>query len=335
MSYENIQNYRQQLQELIKQAEDKITYESDNFNALAQQFQDLLAKLDEQTAITNKYGNFLAEMYRDIAAFGRDNEKNMELQHEEIVYETIAWLNGNEEAAMENRRQLVESGIEEKEQRLKELQVEIKRQEGVLANLQRAIEQAAAQCAANPPAAAPPPEKPQQPARGIKTVINEAPEIKKKPLAQFHPAEPAPEPKPVPAPAPAPAPEPKPAPAPAPESCGIAVRRQGEWTVPAAPESGHIYLCADTGMPPLDITVRFPDIRMNHLRRFGQKFARTGKPQFRLSRENGSFFIEEQQNMVNHINGRLLSGKHKVSSGDVITITDLDKMQHSLLFIIG
>ena len=48
MSYENLETYRKELQELNKQIEDALGYENDNFNALSTKFNDLLNKIKEQ-----------------------------------------------------------------------------------------------------------------------------------------------------------------------------------------------------------------------------------------------------------------------------------------------
>lgn len=322
MSYENIEVYRKQLLDLTKQIEDALGYESDNFNALSAQFHDLLKKIQEQTEVTNKYGDFLAELYRFYGSPQEGcNEKNMPVQPDPVIYDVIDMLNSNESMAIEERRKIAESGILEKEQHLAELNRQIEEQQLVLEQLKTNIVDAARQCRDTPPEVQAPPESPRSAAPeepehkpGVETVVRGVPDIQMKRSA--------------PAPAPAPAPV-------SAQTSAIPTVQQGNWTVPASPEAGHLYLCADTGMPPLDITVRIPDIRMQHLRQFGQKFSRTGKPQFRIIRENGTFFIGEQQNMVNHINGKLLSGKQKISTGDVVIITDLDKNQHPLLFIIG
>ena len=86
MPYEELET----LQNLVRELNEKMAAESDNYNALLVQCQDLLAKLAEQSEITNRYGQFFADIYRTFECDAKiEGEVNTPTPEAKALYQTI------------------------------------------------------------------------------------------------------------------------------------------------------------------------------------------------------------------------------------------------------
>lgn len=357
MNYEEMEDLRQQMQK-INQA---LSLETDNYNALVEQCQALYHRLEKHAEITNKYGDFFANLYRQISE-ELENETDRPLEQGRIVFEIIDAMENIQDNVLEERQRIVDSGILEKEKHLAVLNQEITKKEAYLQGLRDAIQKAGQAPTPNTPKTKPSTSQPEpNTSKQAGRDINILDELDKHPPRRIDtpqdnsvgqqippkgnvasPNTPsnsnentgvAHKPQPVPRQAPA---QDSPSTEVSPQQQAPETKIEDGWTVPKHPEHGHLYLCASTGKFPLDITSpRLPDIRMQHLIRLGAEFARTGRPQFRLLRDEKGFLIGEQQNVINHINGQLLQGEYRIHHNDELVMTDRDGKQLKVRFVLG
>ena len=336
MPYEELETLRQ----LVKQVNDKMAAEQDNYDALTVQCQDLLKKLDEQKKITDKYGQFFSEIYRSFESSARQSgEVNIPNPEAKFLFQTIELIELQASETIDSelvakKRELDELTrlIDAKKDELKQIQRdaayaanELQKDSKDLRAVQEDICYTLRDQPSNFPTATPASRKnslsPQSPAG----IIENLPDVPcNTPGGHSSPQPPAHGNGGSDAP-----PVPKPAPNP---PAAIETRPHKGFLIPRQICAEHLYLCAG-GAAPIDIT-GLVDVRLNHLLRLGNEFARTYRPQFRLLHPApGAWSIGEQQNVTNLLNGKKLQGEKPLRSEDELTIIDRDGQEHKLMFI--
>ncbi len=321
MAYEKMEELQKQVRELNA----KLSDENENFSALCILCDDLMNKLNEQESITNKYGAFFADIYRDCCP-AVEGEKNAAYRDKaQVVYDVIDTFEQIVEQTTEAKAQELNLGI-------KELEKEINRKQGELDALSREVERKQNELF-----------ELEKNIKNVESNINggenrpkEVDRIPKEPSSSSRPSSPAG----------APATDEHhsktniPQPRQFPPSNDAAEPNQGAgsifykgYTVPATPEKKHIYLC-DANLF-MDITGSH-DIRRQHLQKMDrEKYAQTGRPQFRLIQEGNIWKIGEMQGVTNTISGQQLQAEKAISNHDVVEIVDLAGQKHRFMFIIG
>lgn len=338
MAYEELET----LHKLVRELNEKMAAETDNYNALSVQCQDLLAKLAEQSEITNRYGQFFADIYRTIENAAQiEGEVNMPNPEAKFLYRTIDMIEFQASqtidadlAAKKQEFDELTRQIEEKKAELKQLQIdasyasnELQKDSKQLRTVQEEICYTMRDQPSNRPSAAPAPRKDSSLPRSPEAIIKNLPDVPpKNPNARPSPKSPS-DGSAGKGNAPAvPKLEPK-------SAMAIETRSRNGFWVPQTICDGHLYLCAKTGSAPIDIT-DLVDVRLNHLLRFGSEFAKTYRPQFRLLHSpSGGWSIGEQQNVTNLLNGKKLQGEKKLHNEDVLTVIDREGKEHSLMFV--
>ena len=324
MPYEELETLRQ----LVKQVNDKMAAEQDNYDALTVQCQDLLKKLDGQKKITDKYGQFFSEIYRSFESSARQNgEVNIPNPEAKFLFQTIELIELQASETIDSelvakKRELDELTrlIEEKKKELRHIQTISPRGADVTSPGSNFSDLPPDPAPVSPVSRKNPPS-PQSPAG----IIENLPDVPcNTPGGHSSPQPPAHGNGGSDAP-----PVPKPAPNP---PAAIETRPHKGFLIPRQICAEHLYLCAG-GAAPIDIT-GLVDVRLNHLLRLGNEFARTYRPQFRLLHPApGAWSIGEQQNVTNLLNGKKLQGEKPLRSEDELTIIDRDGQEHKLMFI--
>lgn len=321
MAYEKMEELQKQVRELNA----KLSDENENFSALCILCDDLMNKLNEQESITNKYGAFFADIYRDCCP-AVEGEKNAAYHDKaQVVYDVIDTFEQIVEQTTEAKAQELNLGI-------KELEKEINRKQGELDALSREVERKQNELF-----------ELEKNIKNVESNINggenrpkEVDRIPKEPSSSSRPSSPVGVPATDEHRGKTDIPQPRQSPpsndAAEPNQVAGSIFYKG-YTVPATPEKKHIYLC-DANLF-MDIT-GFHDIRRQHLQKMDrEKYAQTGRPQFRLIQEGNIWKIGEMQGVTNTISGRKLQVEKAISNHDVVEIVDLAGQKHRFMFIIG
>lgn len=338
MPYEELET----LQNLVRELNEKMAAESDNYNALLVQCQDLLAKLAEQSEITNRYGQFFADIYRTFECDAKiEGEVNMPTPEAKVLYQTIDIIEFQASQTIDSdlvaKKQELDDLtqlIEAKKDELKQIQIdasyaanELQKDRKDLRTVQEDICYALRDQPSSPPSATPAPRKKSASQQSPEAIIENLPGVSPKKSS----GQPSPQP-------PSDAnteksialsvskPEPRP-------TITIETRSLNGFLVPKTICNGHLYLCAKTGAAPIDIS-DLVDVRLNHLLRLGSEFAKTYRPQFRIIHSSsGGWSIGEQQNVTNLLNGKKLQAEMILHNEDVLTVIDKDGKEHNLMFV--
>lgn len=337
MPYEELET----LQQLVKQINEKMAYEQDNYTALTVQCQDLLKKLEEQSAITNKYGQFFADIYRALESDAQiEGEVNIPNPEATFLYRAIDLIEiqisqtlDSDLAAKKQELDDLTQQIETRKDELKQIQIdasyaanELQKDRKDLRSVQEDICYALHEQLSSP-SASPVSHKKSSPPQSPETIIKNLPDVSLKNSGE----------QPLPTPPTNNNPDnrnassvPQTAPK---QTTNIETRTLNGFFVPQTVYDGHLYLCAKTGAVPIDIS-NLVDVRLNHLLHLGSEFAKTYRPQFRILRPStGGWSIGEQQNVTNLLNGKKLQGEKKLHNEDVLTIIDKDGKEHTLMFV--
>ncbi len=341
----------EELQELVRQLNSAATLETDNYHALCVQCQDLIAKIEEHSAITNKYGEWFASMYRDMLS-EVPGEKNTELANSQTINAVIDFIEGGFDQIAEAKADEIKLGIDNlqaqldsKQKELDEIENQITQKKSELQKTLWELEECKdnlKQTQINECYARDELDRDTENLKRIQENIcytqyekqpNEcSPKLPRKP-----PHSSGKDPSPIPAQTQISKPQPTAQPYISSrqvlDTSQMAKSVVNGFTTPNSPASGHLYLCDVNGF--IDIT-RLPEVRRNNLMMLNANlYQSTGKPQFKIETDDGKFYIHEQQQISNWINGHPLQGKHEIKNGDKIKIMDLKGQSFILYFILG